>query len=475
MVHCSRNIGSNCRQVSPFTEIETAGRYSRTQGIRICTDGVLLIEGLRSPSYAERPMFFKDRTEAGKQLGIALEYLAQPNVVVLGLPRGGVPVAFEVASHLHAPMDVLLVRKLGTPGQRELAFGAVGEGGVRVLNDDVVKGAKISDKTINEIASREDSEIERRQLSYRNGRPPLDLIGRIAIVVDDGLATGATARAACTVARRLGADRVVLAVPVAPDGWESRFVDVTDERLSLFSSRDFGSVGYFYENFDPISDEAVRALLSYSVRHEINEEVTIAVGDGRSVMAQVRAPLGALGTVIFAHGSGSGRKSPRNLQVADAMHHAGYATVLADLLADDEDADQTFDVSFLAQRLSAVTKWSKDHPVLGKTKFALFGASTGAAAALAVASENHDVLCVISRGGRVDLAGEYLDSVTQPVLLLVGSRDTVVKNLNELVRDRLGERCTLSIVEGASHLFAERGALDQVARQSVDFLAGHLR
>ena len=420
-------------------------------------------------------MFFKDRTEAGKQLGIALEYLAQPNVVVLGLPRGGVPVAFEVATHLHVPMDVLLVRKMGTPGQRELAFGAVGEGGVRVLNDDVVHDAGITDKTINEVALRESAEIERRQVSYRNGRPPLDLIGRIAIVVDDGLATGATARAACTVAKRLGAERVVLAVPVAPEGWEESFVDVTDERLSLFNSRDFGSVGYFYENFDPISDDTVKALLSYSVSHEIDEEVAISVGKGQSVIAHVRAPLGAMGAVIFAHGSGSGRKSPRNVSVANAMHHAGFATVLADLLAEDEGADQTFDITFLAQRLSSVLTWSKKHPVLGKTKLALYGASTGAAAALAVAAEDHGVRCVISRGGRVDLATDYLESVTQPVLLLVGSRDTVVKSLNETVQRRLGDRCTLSIVEGASHLFEERGTLDQVARQSVAFLASHLR
>jgi dienelactone hydrolase len=262
---------------------------------------------------------------------------------------------------------------------------------------------------------------------------------------------------------------------VAPEGWESSFVDVTDERLSLFSSRDFGSVGYFYENFDPISDDTVRALLSYSLRHELDEEFIISVGKGRAVKAHVRAPLGALGTVVFAHGSGSGRKSPRNVAVANTMHQAGFATVLADLLAEDEDADQTFDISFLAQRLTAVVKWAKGHPVLGKTKLALYGASTGAAAALAVSSEDHDVRCVISRGGRVDLAEEYLESVSQPVLLIVGSRDTVVKSLNESVKERLGEQCILVIIDGASHLFEEAGTLDQVARQSVAFLASHLR
>jgi predicted phosphoribosyltransferase/dienelactone hydrolase len=420
-------------------------------------------------------MYFRDRVEAGKQLALALEHLAQPNLIVLGLPRGGVPVAFEVASHLHAPLDVLLVRKLGTPDQKELAFGAVGEGGVRVLNDEIVRRVGLSDRLINEVTSRENAEIERRQITYRNGRPPLELVGRVAIVVDDGLATGATARAACTVARRLGAERVVLAVPVAPEGWESGFTDVTDERLSLFSTADFGSVGYFYDNFEPIGDDTVRALLSYAVRHEIDDEVVVPLSGRRSVTAHVRAPLGAIGTVVFAHGSGSGRKSPRNVRVADEMHRAGYATVLADLLFDDEDRDQAFDIAVLAQRLSAVTKWVKGHPVLGRNKIALYGASTGAAAALAVASEDHDIRCVISRGGRVDLAGEFLDGLSQPVLLIVGSRDTIVRALNEKTRQQIGEKqCSLVVVDGASHLFEEQGALDQVARQSVSFLASHL-
>lgn len=419
-------------------------------------------------------MHFKDRVEAGQRLGVALEHLAKPNLIVLGLPRGGVPVAFEVASHLHAPLDVLLVGKLGTPGRRELAFGAVGEGGVRVLNDDIVRLEGLSDKTINHVADQVDTEIRRRQVAFRNGRPPLDLTGRVAVVVDDGLATGATARAACTVARRLGAERVILAVPVAPEGWESQLMDVTDERMTLFSSRDFGSVGYFYENFDPIGDDTVRALLTYSARHDIDEEVSIPVDSHRSVKARVRAPLGTKGTVIFAHGSGSGRKSPRNTKVADAMHEAGFATVLADLLAEDEERDQTFAIDLLSQRLTFVVDWASKHPVLGRTKFALYGASTGAAAALVVASENHEIKCVVSRGGRVDLAEERLGNVSQPVLLLVGSRDTVVAGLNEEARSQI-RNCALSVIQGASHLFEESGTLDEVARQAIEFLTSHLR
>lgn len=420
-------------------------------------------------------MHFKNRVDAGQQLAAVLSHLATDDVVVLGLPRGGVPVAYEVASHLHVPLDVLIVRKLGTPGQRELAFGAVGEGGVQVLNDEVVGPAGLSEQTVSRIAAEQNAEIERRHVVYRNGRPPLDLSGKTALLVDDGLATGASARAACMVAKQLGASKVVLAVPVAPTGWEKGFLDVTDERVSLFQSPDFGSVGYFYENFDPISDDTVRALLSYSLHQHLEEEVAIAVGGHRAVNATLRAPLGATGVVVFAHGSGSGRTSPRNVHVASAMHESGLATVLADLLEEDDEEDRTFDIGFLAERLARVVEWVQAHPVLGRLPLALYGASTGAAAALAVAANNHDVRCVISRGGRVDLASDLVEDLVQPLLLIVGSRDTVVLDLNRTFCARMGSRCTLQVVEGASHLFEERGALNQVARQAIEYLSGHLR
>ena len=420
-------------------------------------------------------MHFRNRIDAGQQLANALEHLDRTNVVVLGLPRGGVPVAFEVASHLHAPLDVLIVRKLGTPGQTELAFGAVGEGGVRVLNDEVVNMEGLNDFVIGRVSSEQNQEIERRHVIYRNGRPPLDLTGKTAIVVDDGIATGATARAACMVAKRMGADQVVIAVPVAPAGWEQGFLDVTDRRISIFQSRDFGSVGYFYENFDPVDDDTVRALLAYSVHHQMDEEVAVGVGHQRAVRADIHSPLGAKGVVVFAHGSGSGRKSPRNIQVADEMHDSGFATVLADLLASEDEEDRTFDIEFLTERLTKVVEWVKEHPILGRLPLAIYGASTGAAAAMTVAANDHEVRCVVSRGGRVDLSVSRPEDLVQPVLLVVGSLDTVVLGLNRAFCERLGSRCTLRTIEGASHLFEEEGSLKQVARQAVEYLTSHLR
>ncbi|WP_129657104.1 phosphoribosyltransferase [Rothia halotolerans] len=206
---------------------------------------------------------FLDRHDAGRLLGQELARTPLPAPVILGLPRGGVPVAAEVAVRLDAPLDVLVVRKLGLPEHPELAMGAVGEGGVTVLNPDVVRSSGVSRERLEEVARRERAEVESRSERFRRGRPGLELAGRTAVIVDDGAATGATARAACLIARAQGAEHVVLAVPVAPP----RLVDSlaaagdADEVVCLHAPRDFGAVGAFYEDFSQTSDaEVVRIL-----------------------------------------------------------------------------------------------------------------------------------------------------------------------------------------------------------------------
>ena len=174
-------------------------------------------------------MVFADRADAGRRLAARLQDLRDKRVVVLGLPRGGVPVAFEVARALGAPLDVIVVRKLGVPFQPELAMGAIGEDGVRVINREVVRAAAVSAGELAAVEARERAELERRARRFRGGRPRQPLDGRVAVVVDDGIATGSTARAACQVARVQGAARVVLAVPVAPPGWQARIGTVADE------------------------------------------------------------------------------------------------------------------------------------------------------------------------------------------------------------------------------------------------------
>ena len=166
-------------------------------------------------------MVFADRDDAGRRLAARLGHLRGEPVVVLGLPRGGVPVAFQVARALGAPLDVIVVRKLGVPQQPELAMGAVGEGGVRVINRQIVRTAGVPEKDLAAVVAREQAAVEARAVRYRARWPRQPLDGRTAVVVDDGIATGATARAACQVARAHGAARVVLAVPVAPRGWQA--------------------------------------------------------------------------------------------------------------------------------------------------------------------------------------------------------------------------------------------------------------
>lgn len=204
---------------------------------------------------------FRDRVDAGRRLARRLEHLRGRDVVVLGLPRGGVPVAAEVADALGAPLDVVVVRKLGLPSQPELAMGAIGEGGFRVVDQVLVARARITRAQWRAVEDRERRALEERVGRLRRGRPRPGLRGRVAVVVDDGIATGATARVACEAVRALGASTVVLAVPVAPVGL-STAVPGADEVVCLRAARRFGSVGQYYVDFFAVGDDEVVALLT---------------------------------------------------------------------------------------------------------------------------------------------------------------------------------------------------------------------
>ena len=202
-------------------------------------------------------MIFQNRVAAGRQLAARLRSLGHESVVVLGLPRGGVPVAGEVARALGAPLDVVVVRKLGVPTRRELAMGAIGEDGVRVINDEIVGLLHIASGQIAQVERRERAELQRRAELFRAGRSRVPVAARTVVIVDDGLATGATARAACLVVRAHGAARVVLAVPVAPLGWEEQLGAAADEYVCLFAPEQFDAVGQFYADFTATSDDEV--------------------------------------------------------------------------------------------------------------------------------------------------------------------------------------------------------------------------
>jgi putative phosphoribosyl transferase len=442
-------------------------------------------------------MPFLDRAEAGRRLAALLGHLSGEDVVVLGLPRGGVPVAAEVARALGAPLDLILVRKLGVPVQPELALGAIGEGGVRIINPDVVSITGVTDAEIAMVEARERAELVRRARRFRGDRPRVPLAGRTAVIVDDGIATGATARAACQVARAQGASRVVLAAPVAPPSVRAALATAADEVICVETPGRFLAIGEWYQDFAQTRDQEVIALLRAGggvpaggpgpadrapatggpVPHPLRAgEVVIDAGAVR-LAGELSGPGPAGGMVLFAHGSGSSRHSPRNRYVAGVLAAAGLGTLLFDLLTPGEERDRAnvFDIGMLAGRLALATRWLREQPGLAGARLGYFGASTGAAAALwAAADPANEAAAVVSRGGRPDLAAPRLTLVRAPTLLIVGELDTAVLGMNRAAQAYLRCEHELAVVPGASHLFAEPGTLEQAADLARDWFTRHL-
>jgi putative phosphoribosyl transferase len=208
-------------------------------------------------------MVFEDRTQAGRLLANALRHHAgRKDAIVVGVPRGGVPVAFQVAMELKLPLDVFVLRKLGVPGQEELAFGAIAEGGVRILDVEILEATGLSLAQIEKVTEREREELDRRLLAYRGSRPSLDVRGRTVILVDDGIATGSSARAAIEALREMQPSRIVLAVPVAPPSTRERLRPLVDELVVLDTPDPFFAIGQFYLDFSPVSDREVTELLA---------------------------------------------------------------------------------------------------------------------------------------------------------------------------------------------------------------------
>jgi putative phosphoribosyl transferase len=314
------------------------------------------------------------------------------------------------------------------------------------------------------------------------------------IVVDDGIATGGTALAALEVARAHGARRVVLAVPVAPPETITRMSPTADEIVVIETPARFYAVGQWYDQFTQTSDDEVIDLLRSSTQKatatgtdpdpplgapahgERDEDVVIDV-DGVRLGGHLTLPANAGSVVVFAHGSGSSRHSPRNQFVARQLNAAGLGTLLFDLLAPDEALDRrrVFDIELLADRLVAVTRWLRSRPELVDLGVGYFGASTGAAAALRAAADDPAVQAVVSRGGRPDLAMEWLDAVSAPTLLIVGGADVQVLQLNQRAAAAMSCEHRVEVVPGATHLFEEPGTLEAAAGLARDWFLLHLR
>lgn len=428
---------------------------------------------------------FQDRADAGRRLARRLTAYDHPHPLVLGLPRGGVPVAVEVATALGADLDVLVVRKLGAPGNPEFAMGAIGEDDAVVIDHATRRQLHVSEEQVAHTIERERQEIDRRVGAYRGGSRRLGLAARNVIIVDDGLATGSTAAAAVRVARHMGAAHVTVAVPVGSTEAVERIAAMADDIVCLETPEPFRAVGQHYARFDQVADDEVVRLLQEHPRLDnhgrqrttaVDRDVAIPAGP-RTLPGRLTVPQGARGIVVFAHGSGSSRLSPRNIAVARQLQVASLGTLLFDLLTDDESDERrnVFDIELLADRLMQATAWVTGQPETTGLPVGYFGASTGAAAALVAAAQDPDaVSAVVSRGGRPDLAGAWLEKVAAPTLLIVGGHDHPVIDLNRDAQRQLHCLCLLEIVPGATHLFEEPGTLAQAARLARAWFLEHL-
>ncbi|MDP2312611.1 MAG: phosphoribosyltransferase family protein [Pseudomonadota bacterium] len=477
---------------------------------------------------------FRDREDAGQQLAQSLLPYRGQDVVVLALPRGGVPIGYELARALGAPLDVFLARKLGAPMHPELGMGAITEGGLRVLDNAIVRLVGATPEQLNRVVEREEAELRRRTVAYRGARPLPDVTGKVVILVDDGIATGGTARAALRDLRQRGPKRLILATPVGARDACLALSSEADEVVCIETPAWFHAIGEWYEDFRQLDDSEVIELLDRA-RREWRAQAPAASSEARPASSGVRpvaqptvapppvpqptvvsppppqpmaatrpapahvpqssvlappapqprtfrlgtlvldadvcVPAGPRGVILFSHGSGSSRHSPRNRAVANTLVDAGFATVLLDLLTPAEEALDVvtarlrFDIGLLSRRLVGVIDELGQDRELRALPIGIFGASTGAASALVAAAARPDqVRAVVSRGGRPDLAGDALPRVRAPVLLIVGGRDAPVLDLNRTALRALRSHAVLTIVPGATHLFEEPGTLEEVGR-----------
>ncbi|SIT03387.1 Erythromycin esterase homolog [Roseivivax lentus] len=425
---------------------------------------------------AEGRFPFANRDDAGRRLAAELVKRNFSASVVFALPRGGVPVAAEIAEALGAPLDLILVRKIGAPRQPEVALAAIveGEPPERVLNEEVMRHSSADEAYLERGTALQAAEMQRRRERYLGDRRRVDAKGRTAIVVDDGLATGATMKAALIALRRWGAAQIVVAIPVAPASAIPALQDLADEVICLVADPHFRGVGGAYADFHQLTDEETIGYLRRAWTVADTAETgptlsrTVAIPP-LGLQGDLVVPPDPRGVILFAHGSGSSRLSPRNRKVAAQLNDMGFATLLMDLLTEREAADRrnVFDIPLLAERLLEADLWIASEPELAHLPLGLFGASTGAGAALLAAAElGSRISAVVSRGGRPDLAGPRLSEVTAPTLLIVGGDDPQVLDLN---RGALAElRCEklLRIVPGAGHLFEGPGELETVTEMA---------
>ena len=441
----------------------------------------------------------RNREDGGRLLAEMLGRLRAEEPIVLGVARGGVPVALEVARALGVPLRVLTVQKVGAPECPEYTIGAAAEGGAVYVRREALHEVGMTEAEAVELAERALVELEKRARTYRGDAAPLDLAGRTVVLVDDGVATGASACAAARAVRRRGAARVLLAAPVAATTAEPELSQELDTLMALERPRPFVSLGIWYERFEPVSDEEVVHCIQRGVEHLPKREADrIWEGEflpGRAgaptatLAAEVLAircegtpsvvlesdlvlPAGAKGIVVFS--TGSTRESPRYRLISRALHRAGVATLRCDLLSATERQNRPTQLpanpKVLTDRIATVLRWIAAYPATRGMRRGLYVAGAGAEAVLeAVAGDQDLAEAVVVRAGQLDTVSTLtLANILAPVLLVVGNKDETVLSANRAALSRL-QSADLAVVPGATDLFGEPGALEAVGRLAADW------
>lgn len=446
-------------------------------------------------------MPFTDRTDAGRRLVQALTPFDGKNPLIVALPRGGVPVGYEVAKGLGAPLDVLVVARIPAPGPGYPAIGATGPGDVRYLDTALIRELGVSDRQLTSLAAEAAETVEDRSRRFRGTSRPLSVRNRIVILVDDGVTTGATARLAARVLRSLAPKRLLLATPVASAAALALLRDEVDGLISLISPEELGGIDRWYREYPEVTDEDVEGYLHRA--HEHLEHLAALGQPPAAIRVEppppmpqraIRIPAGdqildgllgippdARGLVLFGHSSGSNRYTPRNQRLAERLRAAGLATLLVDLLTPEEATEDIRtrgdrdDLELMAERVIAVGDWAAQQANTRMLPVAFYGAhASGALGVLAAGQRPERIHALIARSARMAPVQGALHGTEVPLLLILGQQDAEDRTIHSEALGRMAGPAELVIVPETGPIFEAPEVIEQIAEAVADWCDQHL-